>query len=48
MAEEEPPQSRMSLAEHLGELRSRLLRVVIAVLVLGVAGWCSPGPSSAS
>ena len=33
MAEEEPLQSRMSLAEHLGELRSRLLRVVIAVLV---------------
>ncbi len=28
----------MSLAEHLGELRSRLLRVVIAVLLLGVLG----------
>jgi sec-independent protein translocase protein TatC len=35
---EEPLQARMSLAEHLGELRSRLLRVVIAVLVLGAAG----------
>lgn len=34
----EPLQARMSLAEHLGELRSRLLRVVIAVLVLGAAG----------
>lgn len=30
-----PDEFRMSLAEHLGELRSRLLRVVIAVLVLG-------------
>ena len=38
MAEEEPLQARMSLSEHLGELRSRLLRVVIAVLVLGAAG----------
>src|SRR5262249_58474213 len=38
MAEEEPLQSRMSLSEHLGELRSRLLRVVIAVVVLGAAG----------
>ncbi len=35
---EEPIQARMSLAEHLGELRKRLLRVVIAVLVLGAAG----------
>ena len=38
MAEEETLQSRMSLAEHLGELRTRLLRVVIAVLVLGAGG----------
>ena len=38
MAEEEPLQSRMSLSEHLGELRTRLLRVVIAVLVLGAVG----------
>src|SRR5262249_54520940 len=38
MAEQEPLQARMSLSEHLGELRSRLLRVVIAVLVLGGAG----------
>jgi sec-independent protein translocase protein TatC len=37
MAEQEL-QSRMSLAEHLGELRTRLLRVVIAVLVLGAVG----------
>jgi len=28
----------MSLAEHLGELRKRLLRVVLAILVLGAAG----------
>ncbi len=34
----EPLQARMSLADHLRELRSRLLRVVIAVLVLGCAG----------
>jgi sec-independent protein translocase protein TatB len=46
MAEQEPLQARMSLAEHLGELRSRLLRVVIAVLVLGAAGLVSPDPSS--
>src|SRR3954468_21436943 len=32
----EPDEFRMSLSEHLGELRSRLLRVVISVLVLGV------------
>ena len=38
MAEEEPLQARMSLAEHLGELRSRLLRVVIAVAVFGAVG----------
>src|SRR5262249_57937073 len=35
---DEPLQARMSLSEHLGELRSRLLRCVIAVLVLGAAG----------
>src|SRR5215813_5662921 len=35
---EEPLQARMSLSEHLGELRTRLLRCVIAVLVLGAAG----------
>jgi sec-independent protein translocase protein TatC len=29
---------RLSLAEHLGELRSRLLRCVLAVLVLGTLG----------
>ena len=38
MAEEEPLQARMSLSEHLGELRTRLLRVVIAVVVLGAVG----------
>jgi len=31
-----PDDFRMSLAEHLGELRKRLFRVVISVLVLGV------------
>jgi len=35
---EEPLQARMSLSEHLGELRTRLLRCVIAVLVLGAVG----------
>jgi sec-independent protein translocase protein TatC len=35
---EEAPQARMSLSEHLGELRKRLLRCVVAVLVLGAAG----------
>jgi len=34
-AERTPEEFRMSLSEHLGELRSRLLRVVISVLVLG-------------
>jgi len=34
----EAPQARMSLSEHLGELRSRLLRCVVAVLVLGALG----------
>ncbi len=32
-----PDDFKMSLLEHLGELRQRLLRVTIAVLVLGVA-----------
>jgi sec-independent protein translocase protein TatC len=31
----DPDDFRMSLAEHLGELRKRLLRVVISVLILG-------------
>jgi len=31
-----PDEFRMSLSEHLGELRKRLLRVVISILVLGV------------
>src|SRR5438105_2382446 len=30
-----PEEFRMSLAEHLGELRSRLLKVVISVVILG-------------
>jgi sec-independent protein translocase protein TatC len=34
----EPEGQRLSLAEHLGELRSRLLRCTLAVLVLGVLG----------
>jgi len=34
----EPEGQRLSLAEHLGELRSRLLRCTIAVLVLGIVG----------
>lgn len=33
-----PDEFKMSLMEHLGELRTRLLRVTVAVLVLGVAG----------
>lgn len=33
----DPDDFRMSLLSHLSELRSRLLRVVIAVLVLGIA-----------
>ncbi len=36
MADTAPDEFRMSLMEHLGELRTRLLRVTIAVLVLGV------------
>jgi sec-independent protein translocase protein TatC len=36
MAVNDPDEFRMSLMEHLGELRSRLLRVVISVLLLGV------------
>lgn len=34
----EPEGQRLSLAEHLGELRSRLLRCTLAVLGLGVLG----------
>lgn len=34
---EQPDEFRMSLMEHLGELRTRLLRFTIAVLVLGSA-----------
>ncbi len=34
----EPEGARLSLAEHLGELRSRLLRCTLAVLVLGILG----------
>jgi sec-independent protein translocase protein TatC len=34
----EPEGERLSLAEHLGELRSRLLRCTLAVLVLGILG----------
>ncbi len=34
----EPEGERLSLAQHLGELRSRLLRCTLAVLVLGVLG----------
>ena len=33
-----PDEFKMSLMEHLGELRSRLLRVTVAILVLGVGG----------
>ena len=32
----EPEEFRMSLMDHLGELRTRLVRVVISVLILGV------------
>jgi sec-independent protein translocase protein TatC len=34
----EPEGQRLSLAQHLGELRSRLLRCTLAVLVLGILG----------
>lgn len=33
------PEGRMTLGEHLRELRSRLLKSVLAVLVFGVVGW---------
>jgi sec-independent protein translocase protein TatC len=32
----DPDEFRMSLSEHLGELRTRLLRVVISIIVLGI------------
>ncbi len=43
-AERTPDDFRMSLAEHLGELRKRLLRVVISVLVLGVGALAFAKP----
>lgn len=36
-ADNAPDEFRMSLMEHLGELRTRLMRVTIAVLILGFA-----------
>lgn len=43
-AERTPDDFRMSLAEHLGELRKRLFRVVISVLVLGVGALAFAKP----
>lgn len=40
----EPEGDRLSLAEHLGELRSRLLRCTVAVLVLGILGLVCARP----
>jgi sec-independent protein translocase protein TatC len=40
----EPEGERLSLAQHLGELRSRLLRCTLAVLVLGVLGLVKARP----
>src|SRR5437764_12263965 len=36
VAARSPDEFRMSLSEHLGELRKRLLRVVLSVLILGI------------
>src|SRR5215469_2030051 len=33
------PEARMSLAEHLRELRNRLVKVAAALTVASVAGW---------
>src|SRR5438045_2273341 len=44
LAEVRDPELRMSLADHLGELRSRLLRAVIAVVILGVAALAVARP----
>ena len=34
-----PPGARMSIAQHLGELRRRLVRAVAAIAAASVAGW---------
>ncbi len=36
---DDPEEFRATLGEHIDELRSRILRVVTALLVFGVAGW---------
>ena len=33
------PEGRMRVLEHLGELRSRIIRTLIAIALTGVAGW---------
>ena len=33
------PEGRMRILEHLGELRSRIIRSLIAIAFTGVAGW---------
>ena len=33
------PEGRMRILEHLGELRSRIIRTLIAIAFTGVAGW---------
>jgi sec-independent protein translocase protein TatC len=38
------PEGRMSLRDHLRELRNRLLRSAVAVVLGGIAGWFLSGP----
>jgi sec-independent protein translocase protein TatC len=38
------PEGRMSLRDHLRELRNRLLRSAVAIVLGGIAGWFLSGP----